>query len=821
MPTIEPGSEGSGPLSPYRVLDLCGEMGMLAGKILADMGAEVIAVEPPEGNPARRVGPFYDDTPDPERSLVWWAWAGGKRSVTLDIASESGVGKLKDLVADSDFLLEGFAPGYMDKQGLGYETLRAINPSLVMVSMTPFGQTGPYSRFQGPDLVGMAMGGLSFLTGDADRPPLRVTQPQFGALAGASGAIGAMVAHYHRLKTGQGQHVDVSGQQSVARVLSEAAISWGLNHINVVRLGIYRGMGGERRLRNTWTCKDGFVSFFVTGGVLGARTNALFEWMADEGFELRPDARFDWHEIDAGKLSDEVLESIEGAMAAFFLTHTKRELYQGAFDRGILMFPVANAEDAFSDPQLSERNFFIEIDHPEEDRSFRYPGAFIKSTASYLGPRRRAPLLGEDNGEVLGERGGSRNGKPRAGQCMKTQPFEGLKVLDFCWVGIGPLTTRYLSDHGATVVRVESLRRVEVLRTASPFADGIPGINRSGYFTNYNSNKLGVSIDFSNPEAKKVIHRLVRWADVVTENFSPGTLERYSLGYEDLKAIKPDIVMYSASMLGRGGPYDRQAGFGPMLGSLAGFVHHCGWPDRTPVPPYGAYTDFFLARFGASALIAALDYRERTGQGQYLDFSQLEGALQVLAPALLDYSANGREQERDGNRSRAAAPHAVYPCKEPDTWCAITVETDEQWQALVSAMGGPEWAGDPNLEHFPERKANEEKIDDLISEWTRNFEPVPLMEMLQGAGVPAGAVNSCENLFSDKQLAHRGHYVWMDHPEMGQHPFDGTEFICSATPALYKTPSPMLGQHNEYVLKEVLRMTDDEIGDLAASGVLY
>ena len=247
MPTIEPGSEGSGPLSPYRVLDLCGEMGMLAGKILADLGAEVIAVEPPEGNPARRLGPFYKDEPNPERSLVWWAWAGGKRSVTLDIASESGVGKLKDLVADSDFLLEGFAPGYMDKQGLGYETLRAINPSLVMVSMTPFGQTGPYSRFQGPDLVGMAMGGLSFLTGDADRPPLRVTQPQFGALAGASGAIGAMVAHYHRLKTGQGQHVDVSGQQSVARVLSEAAISWGLNHINVVRLGIYRGMGGERQ----------------------------------------------------------------------------------------------------------------------------------------------------------------------------------------------------------------------------------------------------------------------------------------------------------------------------------------------------------------------------------------------------------------------------------------------------------------------------------------------------------------------------------------------------------------------------------------------
>ena len=403
----------------------------------------------------------------------------------------------------------------------------------------------------------------------------------------------------------------------------------------------------------------------------------------------------------------------------------------------------------------------------------------------------------------------------------RTRPFEGLKVLDFCWVAIGPLTTRYLADHGATVVRVESHRRVEVLRTASPFVDGLAGgVDRSAYFANYNSNKLGVSIDFSNPKARNLMHRLVRWADVVTENFTPGTLERYGFGYENLKRINPDIVMLSASMLGRGGPFDRQAGFGPMLGSLAGFVHHCGWPDRTPVPPYGAYTDFFLARFAASSLIAALDYRERTGHGQHLDLSQLEAALHVIAPALLDYSANGREQERNGNRSSVAAPHAVYPCREPDTWCAIAVETDEQWQALAKVMGSPAWALAPNLDNVEGRKNREEKLDSLIASWTRRFEPVHLMEMLQDAGVPAGAVNSCENLFSDKQLAHRGHYIWMDHPDLRTYAFDGTEFIASATPPLYKSPSPKLGQHNEYVLRKVLEMTDEEIAAIAASGVL-
>ena len=819
MSTPPAENQGPGLLSPYRVLDLAGEIGILAGKILSDLGADVIAIEPPDGNPVRTLGPFYKDDPHPERSLVWWAFAAGKRSVTLDITSELGAAKLKDLAADADFLLEGFAPGYLDSLGLGYQALQQINPSLVMVSMTPFGQTGPYSRFLGPDLVGMSLGGLTFLTGDPDRPPLRVTQPQFGPLTGASGAIGAMVAHYHRLATGKGQHVDVSGQQAVARVLSEAPATWGLNHINVVRRGSYRGMGGERQLRTTWPAKDGFVSYFVMGGVLGERTNSLFRWMASEGFKPVSQAPSDWREVDAGKLSEEVLESVEGAMAAFFLTHTKRELYQGASDRGILMFPVGNADDAFSDPQLAARNFFTDIDHPKEGRSFRYPGSFIKSTASSLGPRRRAPYLGEHNEEVLGNNIHPKRAR-RFQQVNKTRPFEGLKVLDFCWVAIGPLTTRYLADHGATVVRVESLRRVEVLRTASPFADGEWGINRSGYFANYNSNKFGISVDFSNPEAKDVIHRLVRWADVVTENFSPGTLERYGLGYDDLKKVNPKIVMYSASMLGRGGPYDSQAGFGPMLGSLAGFVHHCGWPDRTPVPPYGAYTDFFLARFGASALIAALDYRERTGHGQYLDLSQFEGALQILAPALLDYSANGREQQRDGNRSPTAAPHAVYPCREPDTWCAIAVETDEQWKALVSVLSSPRWAEDPRFNTLAGRKAHEDELDRHISGWTRNFDPVTLMETLQEAGVPAGAVNSCENLFSDKQLTHRGHYIYMDHPEMGLYPFDGTEFIASDTPALYKIPSPQLGQHNEYVLKNILEMTDEEIAEVAAAGVL-
>ena len=325
-PHPRPKNQGPGLLSPYRVLDLAGENGILAGKILSDLGAEVIAIEPPDGSPVRRLGPFYKDDPHPERSLVWWAFAGGKRSVKLDITSELGGAKAERPHLRRRLPARRLCPGLYG-QPRPRISRPAANKSVprhgLHDSFRPDGS--PIPGFLGPDLVGMALGGLTFLTGDPDRPPLRVTQPQFGPLTGASGAIGAMVAHYHRLTTGKGQHVDVSGQQAVARVLSEAPATWGLNHINVVRRGSYRGMGGERQLRTTWDAKDGFVSYFVMGGVLGERTNSLFRWMASEGFRPIPEAPADWREVDAGKLSEEVPQERRGCNGRILFSLTRSE----------------------------------------------------------------------------------------------------------------------------------------------------------------------------------------------------------------------------------------------------------------------------------------------------------------------------------------------------------------------------------------------------------------------------------------------------------------------------------------------------------------
>lgn len=400
------------------------------------------------------------------------------------------------------------------------------------------------------------------------------------------------------------------------------------------------------------------------------------------------------------------------------------------------------------------------------------------------------------------------------------RPLEGLKILDFFWVVIGPMTTSYLAEYGATVVRIESRGRPEVLRTAPPFGGRQRGLNRSAYYANYNANKYGFGLNMGHPKAMDIIKRFLLWADVVTENFTPGTMEKWGLGYNDLRAIKPDIIMISASMLGRGGPFSRQPGFGPVLSSLSGMTDLTGWPDRTPSTPYGAYTDFVVPRFALPTLLAALDYRRRTGQGQHIDISQLEAALHFMAPPVLDYANNGHVQTRNGNRHPSVAPHAAYPCLGEDCWCAIACTTEEEWQSLCEVMGYPAWTQEERFASMFRRKKHEEELDVLISAWTRQHDAFTLMNILQRAGVPAGVVQTNKDLIEDPQLEHRGHFIYMDHPAVGRHPVQRSEFRLSEAEAEFLWPAPNLGQHTVQMCKEILNMSDDEITHLVEDNVL-
>ncbi len=392
-------------LSPYRALDLTDEKGFFCGKTLGDLGADVIKVEPPGGDPARNIGPFYQDEPDLEKSLYWFAFNANKRGITLDITTPDGRNIFQRLVKSADFVLESFPPGYLDEVGLGYTTLSEINPRLIMTSITPFGQDGPYKDYQGPDIVAIAMGGLMYLCGDADRPPVRISFPQAYVNAGAQAALGTMVAHYHREITGEGQHVDVSIQESVCPTIYNARLFWEFLKINLKRTGPYRsGMGSLTIQRLHYPCKDGHVSFPLFGGQAGAATNKnLVAWMDSEG--MAPDflKSKDWSEWDFNRITQEELDRYEKPIMEFFARYTKQELFQQAMKRRIMLYPVNTARDIMEDPHLEARGFWTEVKHPELGESITYPGAFVKLSETPCGIWCRAPLIGEHNQEIYSE----------------------------------------------------------------------------------------------------------------------------------------------------------------------------------------------------------------------------------------------------------------------------------------------------------------------------------------------------------------------------------------------------------------------------------
>jgi len=389
-------------LSPYRVLDLADARGYLCGRVLADLGADVLKVEPPSGDPGRRVGPFYKDTPDPEKSLSWFAFNLNKRGVTLDLESADGRALFRQLVATADVLVESFDPGCMARLGLGYPALAKLNPSLVYVSISAFGQTGPHAHYKAPDIVGMAMGGLMALSGDIDRPPVRISYPQAWLHAGAEGAAAAAIALYHRDITGEGQHVDVSMQQCVIWTTMNATSTWDLNRVNVPRSGAIRvRQATGTRFPIHWPCADGFVTFGPQAVRLEATAlQALVAWLDSEGFATEYLKSGRLTVLDFTVATQEELDQVAGPVGRFFLAHSKAQLYEGARRRGIILYPVSTIPELFEMPQLEAREYWVQVPHPELGASLTYPGPFLKLSEAPVRLRRRAPLIGEHNVEV-------------------------------------------------------------------------------------------------------------------------------------------------------------------------------------------------------------------------------------------------------------------------------------------------------------------------------------------------------------------------------------------------------------------------------------
>lgn len=817
-------------LAPYRILDLTTRRAWLVGKLLADLGASVLKVEKPGGDADRLAAPFAGDIVDAEGSLAWWAHNRGKRSTRLDLSTPAGREAFLQLAGTADAILESFDPGTLEEWLLGFDVLSAANPRLVLTRITPFGQTGPYAPFAANDLILSALGGPSWLAGDEDRAPVRISEPQYFAHAAAEGALHTAVALYHARETGQGQQLDVSAQTATVRTLLNG-YSCTYTDGAVPRRGTFGKPNSLFPIPTLFRCLDGYVLISIG---FGAGLGAYIKWAQEENVVV-PDFLANLTEEDLASSSQ--LFSSRGAdfasnttvfLSEFFAARTRKELLAGSLRRRIVFVGVNTLQDIRNDDQLAVRNYFQPVQHAGRAEPVAYPTVWAQLSETPIKSTSAAPGV-EDRGDIwwretapqspdgaLSER---RRVTNAVGGNHSRDVFAGLKVWDMSWVGVGPLTGRYLADYGATVVRTESFRSLDVLRNAPPFKDGRPGLNRSQIFADYNASKLDLGVNLASPAGREVALRLAAWADVVIESFAPGAVDRLGLAYGALREINPSIIMLSSSMNGQTGPRRNFAGFGTVLASMSGFAELTGWPDRPPNSPFGAYTDLIAQRFCGLAVVAALDHRKRTGVGQYIDLSQYEAALQFLAPALLDLEVNARRATRRGNRHPYSAPHGHYRCLDEaglDRWVAIGVETEEQWRNLVALMGYPAWAEAPKFASMSERKENEDELDGLLGSWISDKTAKEVFERLQPT-VPAAPVQTAADILVDPQLRHREYMVTLRHPEMGEMPYEGSQVIASETPPRPRKAGPCFGEDNIKVLRDFLGYSESEIEQLIES----
>ena len=411
-------------------------------------------------------------------------------------------------------------------------------------------------------------------------------------------------------------------------------------------------------------------------------------------------------------------------------------------------------------------------------------------------------------------------GAAPAGAPDRSLPLAGLKVADFGTAIVGPFSARMLCDYGAHVVKVETGTHLDVFRAGAPFKDGKPGVNRGGYYQPFNLGKQSILLDLRQSKAREIARRLAVWADILIETFTPRVMRNWGLDYDELSKLNPRLIMLSHCLMGQSGPRSNYKGFGVLSAALAGMFEVTGQPDGPPLGPYAAYPDWIAPYFSVLALLGALEHRRRTGEGQYVDQAQIESAMQFMAPAVLDYSATGRVAGRNGNRDPQYCPHGVFPCAGDDEWCAIAARSDAEWEALCRLMGQPALGKHPDFATLAARKARETEVEARVAAWSAGQDKRALMARLQAAGIPAGYVAKASDLFDDPQLVHRRAFVTLPHAEVGELRGNTLPFQLSDAPAVPRSSGPLLGEHTEAVLRDLLGYSAEEIAAFRAEGVL-
>jgi len=851
-----------GPLTGIRVIELADEQAEYCGLTLAGLGADVIKVEPPGGNPTRRIGPFYQDREDPERSLFFWQYNRGKRSIVLDLRQPSDRDRFRALVATADVLLESTPRGELDAYGLGASALMQQWPALIVARVSPFGDEGPWADFKGSDLVHLALGGVMMNCGydpapggTYDLPPIAPQMWHAYHIAGEQLAFSIVAALLFRWRTGKGQLVSCAIHEALAKSTEVDLMTWVMRRAPVLRQTCRHARENITPHPSIVHTKDGRW-VMANLGTRPGETERLIALLERYGMEAGLDAekpslpssgRFVPGTGPSTAKRDHGMEAVQRFVRAFTYEHVP---WREAQEAGMLWAPLRKPHENAMDPHWLARRSCTDVEHPELGRAFRYATSKWLATGTSWAVGRRAPLLNEDAKTVVLPRASdlpviAPDARPARDEGLsprgKPFPLHGVRILDFTWFLASAGGTRFLSAFGAESIKVELKSHPDTRMAAMAPVGGraareratapLPGVSdpdMGGQFNNKNPGKRGISLNVRHPKGLEIARRLVAMSDVVAEGFSPGVLDSWGLGYDALRAIKPDIVYVQQSGMGAQGTYGRFRTVGPIANSFSGLSEMSGLPE--PAMPAGwgySYLDWMGAYSFALAILTGLFHRARTGQGQWIDASQSEVGLFISGTSILDWSANGRIWSRYGNRSpyKPAAPHSVYPCVGDDRWITIACFTDAEWRALTDAAKHPEWAADPRFTDLSARLAHQDALDALVGSWTRSQDAYATMLMLQRAGVPAGVCQTAEDRCEhDPQLAALAWLTEVTGTKIGRWPLAEVPVKLSESPAYIggriDRGAPGYGEDNSYVYGELLGMSSAEIKALAEEGVI-
>ena len=808
-------------LTGLRVLECGGFIAAAyATHLLRALGADVVKVEPPGGDPARRDGPFVQGRPDPEASGLFIALNTGKQSVVLDVRREADRTALKALAAGADVFVTDLPLAERLRLGMGSDSLREANPRLITVGLSVFGETGPAALAPQAAIDACAVSGVSYVLGERGREPLILPFHQPDFQAGVHGAAGALMALIARRRSGRGQNVDIAS----ADVL---AFATGTNGLTFRHYGSLRWERDGRRASGSGgaypytilPCKDGLVCLMSRAKLEWQR---FVEAMGSPAWADTP--RYQ----DLKSMGMSYPDEVDALLVPWLAQHTRQELTEIAARHHFPLGPLKTIDEVVASAQLRHRGYFRDVPHATLGH-VTVPGVPWQIAGEPRLAQLEAPRLGEHTERVLAERNNTRSTPPARNAQPRRRaapPLAGLRVLDFGWIWSGPLVATLLAEFGAEVIKVEHAGRLDNMRLRGhPTIDGRtpegPSIEVNPYFNQINHDKGSITVNLKDPRGQSLLHRLIPLTDVVIENLTPGALAKSGFGYDTLAKLNPRLVMMSMSSTGQHGPLNNFRAYAPIMSSHCGLEALVGYPGEEPVGMMNfGYGDPNAAAHALPPLLSALYAREASGRGCYIDMSQTEAVVSVLVEPVLRWTMNAALCRPDGNRDPRMAPHGIFAAAGDDRWLSIAVPDDAAWQALVALMGRPERLLDPALATLAGRIAAQDRIEPVINGWTRAQPREALVARLRAASVAASPVASLTEQWDDAQYLARGVRVATDHPYLGVQPIYRTPWSMSDTPPAVRRAAPLLGSDNRRVFGGLLGLPTAEIEALAAAGVI-